>query len=265
MDHDTINIAGTPASGENIQSGDRAPIQVLQNGGGCRVGVLAYCTDITGEFGAQNLIDALVADGRFGSVTLVDGDVELPTAQFLLENFDTVIAVTDNRCGEPTPQEVADAAAAALAGFAQSGRGVVLSTFGFSTCIGFGDAIFAPGLSPFQKVECFNAFNGGLINLDTIGPNPICQCIFNGVTGPVTVEPTFSNTVTLSPGADLCASYVNNLPFAAVNSAGNIIALNTFPFYITDLQQEAYRRLVANALLCVCQRATRGVDFTRLS
>lgn len=240
------------------------PVQTFVNGNGCRVGVLAYCTDLTGNVGAQNLVDALIADGRFGSVTLIDGDVALPTAQFLLDNFDSVIAVTDNRCGDNTP--VADSAANALAGFAQGGGGVVLSTFGFSTCIGFGDAIFTSGLSPFQRVECMNAFNGGQIDLESVGPNPICQCIFNGVTGPITVVNNYSNSVTLSPGADLCATYINDLGFAAVNSTGNIIGLNTFPFDSTQLQQEAYRRLVANALLCVCggHEPTRGVDFIKL-
>lgn len=263
MNPDSIKMVGSSDKERNLLLANGAPIQTFANGDGCRAAVIGYCTEITGEFGAQNLADALIADGRFGSVTVIDGDVVLPTAQFLLDHFDTVIAVTDSGCGENN-SDIANSAAEALEGYALGGGGLVLSTFGFSTCIGFGDAIFAPGLSPFQRVQCFNANNGGQIDFNSVGQGPVCQCIFNGITGPITVFPVFSNFVTLSQGAELCANYIKGLGFAAVNPVGNIIALNTFPFYNVDLEQEEYRRLIANALLCVCRRASRGVDFTKM-
>lgn len=158
-----------------------------------RVGVLAYCSDLApnaaalglmsyqngarrhshtdgrvdrgvvdgsfprqGQFGAQNLVDMLMYDDgipRFRDVVLVDGDRQQPTAGELLENFDVVIAFTDKQCGIPIPAGIANQAAQALAGFANAGGGVVLTGFAFDDQIGFGNALFRPGLSPFGKTD----------------------------------------------------------------------------------------------------------------
>ena len=83
-----------------------------------------------GTYGSQNVVNTLVADGRFGAVTLVDADLTQPTTQNLLDNYDCVIAPTDNRCGGVSNST-------AMAGFATAGRRVVLATFAFSTSIGF--------------------------------------------------------------------------------------------------------------------------------
>jgi len=108
-----------------------------------------------GQFGAQNLADMLMYDDgipRFRDVVLIDGDRAQPTAAELARNFDCVIAFTDNKCGVPIPAGIATQAGNALAGFAQTpGKGVVLTGFAFSSSIGFGDAIFAPGLSPLRR------------------------------------------------------------------------------------------------------------------
>lgn len=146
-----------------------------------RVGVLAYCSDLApnaaalglmayqrsardglvdgsfnrqGQFGAQNLVDMLMYDDgipRFRDVVLIDGDREQPTAAELLENFDVVIAFTDKQCGIPIPSGIANQAAQALVQFANAGGGVVLTGFAFSNEIGFGNALFRPGMSPFRK------------------------------------------------------------------------------------------------------------------
>jgi hypothetical protein len=276
MDHnnDQVNlenevklIAGAP-EGEVKLLENTDHIQTFTNGSGCSVGILAYCMDLEGSEGALNLANALLADGRFGIIVLIDGDAFLPTAQYLLDNFDAVIAISRAFCGIPTPQNIADSAANALAGFAQGGGGVVLSAYGFSTCVGFGDAIFAAGLSPFQKVQCPDAIGEFEVDLNSVGPDPVCQCIFNGVTGPIVLQyPFFPNVVALSPGATLCAAYTNGMGFAAVNPAGNIIGLNVFPSWDVYLNQEDFRRIVANAVYCVCGQQpepVRGVDFTKL-
>lgn len=108
-----------------------------------------------GYFGAQNLVDMLNYDDgipRFRDVQLIDGDREQPTAQQLIQNFDCVIAYTDNKCGSPIPTSIANQAANALATFAQApGKGVVLTGMAFNTSTGFGSAIFGGGLSPFRK------------------------------------------------------------------------------------------------------------------
>ncbi|WP_305927835.1 hypothetical protein [Bacillus mycoides] len=231
---------------------------------GPRVGVLAYCTDLDGPFGAQNTVNTLLADGRFSSVTLIDGDIVLPNAQFLIDNFDAVIAMTDNRCGIPIPDSIANAAADALTGFANTGCGVVLTAFGFSHLqsggIGFGSSIFGPGLSPFQQEEPFFNTTAGPVDIENASQDPLCQCLLEGVTSPL--FSSFANNVSLSPGATLCASYTDGLPFLAINAAGNIVGLNTFPADANDNLQASYQQLVANTVFCVactscpCNRTT---------
>jgi len=90
---------------------------------------------------------------RFKDVVLVDGDWERPTGQDLLENFDVVIAFTDKQCGIPIPSGIANQAANALVQFLEGGGGLVLTGFAFDESIGFGDAIFRPGRSPFGKTD----------------------------------------------------------------------------------------------------------------
>jgi hypothetical protein len=148
-----------------------------------RVGIVAYCADLyhnagdvglqpgqpagsgrrffdyLGQYGAQNIIDYLAYDDnidRLRDAQIIDGDLVLPTAAQLIQNFDIVIAYTDNKCGQPIPTAIADSAAAALAGFMAPttpahDRKLILTGFAFSNSIGFGNAIFAQGLSPLKK------------------------------------------------------------------------------------------------------------------
>ena len=84
---------------------------------------------------------------------MINGSLLQPTAtQDFINNFDIVIAYTDNKCGQPIPTSIANQAASALAGFiAAPGKGLLLTGFAFSNSIGFGNAIFANGLSPLTK------------------------------------------------------------------------------------------------------------------
>lgn len=150
-----------------------------------RLGIVAYCADLApnadqmglqdggpffagsgdaargrfmnvmGHFGAKNVYDYFLYDDsidRPRDVVLIDGDREQPTAGELIRNFDVVIAYTDNRCGTPIPPAIATQAGNALAGFiAAPDKGLILTGFAFSSSIGLGDAIFAPGLSPIRK------------------------------------------------------------------------------------------------------------------
>lgn len=193
-----------------------------------RVGVLAYCADLApnaaalglmayqngarrhnhtdgrsdfgvvdgsfnrqGQFGAQNLVDMLMYDDgipRFTDVVLVDGDRDMPTGQELLENFDVVIAYTDNKCGIPIPEDIADHAARSLRRFVRGGGGLVLTGFAFNEQIGFGDAIFRRGLSPFRKTDAgldgrcsrpgplANPSTGEIDVFDVPGPCAIGRC-----------------------------------------------------------------------------------------
>ncbi len=186
----------------------------------------------------------------------------MPTAQFLLDNFDVIITMTDNKRGLTIPQNIADSAEKAVKGFAQGGGELVLSTFIFSNSIGFGNEIFLPELSPFEKVQCENTA-AGQINIKSVPGDPLCKCLLEGVTAPV--SSTFANAVTLSKGAILCASYENEQPLLAVNPTFSITGLNTFPAFQADNAQASYRRLVSNAVYCAFKKSIRGLDFYRFS
>jgi hypothetical protein len=144
----------------------------------------------TGWFGAQNLVDMFNYDDtipRFREVQLIDGDREQPTSAQLVNNFDCVVAITDNKCAPGSQAAIYTQAGTALAGFAgTTGKGVVLAGMAFNTTTGIGSAMFTNQLSPFTKSSTA---------LDTrCGPNqpcPIGSCpagsvrmIANGVTAP---------------------------------------------------------------------------------
>jgi hypothetical protein len=232
--------AGTPTPAVPDASSPGQSNQI--NAVGPRVGVLAYCTDLAGVFGASNTVNTLVADGRFGSVTLVDGDVTQPTAAQLRNQFDCVIAMTDNRCGGTSDST-------ALAGFVGLGGGAVIATFGYSTSIGFTAPIFAAGLSPYQPVTAGNA-PAGLMDIAGASNTGVCSGLMNGVTAPV--SSSYANYVSLSAGATQCADYQNGQGLLAINASGNVLGLNTFPAAQSDHTQASYRNLVSNAVYKSC-------------
>ena len=250
--------SGTPLDpGVKVTSPRFALVPEASSNAGPAVGILAYCADLTGTEGADNVARALLADGRFGSVTIIDGDEALPSSTDLSSHYAAVVAMTDNRCGQPIPQEVANAAADALAGFARAGGGVVLTTFGFSNPasggIGFGAAIFADGLSPLQPGAPGNAA-AGAIDVEGASTAPLCHALLDGVTNPL--SSTFANDASLSNGATACAAYSSGLSFLAINSAGNVVGLNTFPAHQTDVAQPSYARLVSNSVFAVSHVST---------
>jgi len=217
------------------------------------VGVLAYCPNVHPLMRPQNTADFLRADGRYGSVTLIQGDVELPSAQDLLDNFRCVIAMTDQHCGTPLPDHIADGAADALAGYVRGGGGAVLANFGFShrpEGIGFGAATFEPGLSPFQQGTPHWNAPAGPVDVAGASTDPPCDEIMAGVTG--SVSSLWANYVSLSEGATLCASYANGRDFLAVNAPGNVVGLNTYPANAYDIWWPSYRKLVSNAVYVAC-------------
>jgi hypothetical protein len=223
-----------------------------------RVGVLAYCTDMTGIYGAENAVNALVADGRFASVTAQDADQNPPTAQQLSDDFDVVLGITDSRCGGTSPSQP-------LVDYAAAGGSVVLGTFGYSSPldvgfgIGFDAPIFGPGLSPFQPVSVSNGDYALGVDLANASSTPPCDDMFDNVTGPVVS--TFSNFVTLSPGATLCGSYTNGEEFLAINEDGNICGLNTFLADADSYTQADYGHLIANVVF-VCSRFSEVASDT---
>ena len=108
-----------------------------------------------GQYGAQNVVDYLAYDDgidRARDLQLIDGDLVQPTGQQLINNFDIVIAYTDNKCGEPIPAQIANQAAGALNGFLSApDKKLILTGFAFSSTLGFGNAIYGAGRSPLTK------------------------------------------------------------------------------------------------------------------
>ncbi len=237
-----LPLAGQP--GTPPQPGHNSPGGIettTVGGGGADVAVLAYCSDLTGAFGAEHAVDTLVADGRFNTVTLIDGDVVLPTAQDLLDNYSCVLAATDNRCGDESSSD-------AIAGFVQGGGGLVLASFGLQTGIGFNGPIFDPGLSPFQP----GPGNGAAGPIDVAGAStaPPCDLLMAGVTAPLSSQ--FSSEVDLSADGQLCTSYDNGDEMLAVNPDISVVGYNSFPFSEMDNMQASYRLMLGNSMALVC-------------
>jgi hypothetical protein len=117
--------------------------------------------DNLGQLGAQNLADYVAYDDGIDKVSdlqLIDGDLMAPTAQQLINNFDIVVAYTDNKCGPTLPPGIRIQATAALTGFiAAPGKKLILTGFAFSTDLGFGNTLYANGLSPLTKGGPANA------------------------------------------------------------------------------------------------------------
>ncbi len=239
----------------------------------------------SGYEGAGNIIDMLIYDARedLADVTLIDGDAQRPTANYLLNNFDCVLAFTDNRAGTPLPADIGDSAAQALKGFVKDGegRGIVLAGFGFSTSIGFGDPIFAQNLSPLRKVQadndprctpatpcqigvcpagctrdpntlqCLDDTTGYVCrNMFNVDPHPACQTLFVSVNGPT--SSSWANTVTFTSGALACATYENGLPLVAISADERVVGLNVFPGDAVDEMKPWFQCLVANAVEFAC-------------
>jgi hypothetical protein len=112
-----------------------------------------------GQYGAQNIVDYLAYDDgidRLRDVQVIDGDLVLPSGAQLIQNFDILIAYTDNKCGQPIPAPISNSAARALADFVSAStpdapKKLILTGFAFSRSIGFGNAIFGNGMSPLKK------------------------------------------------------------------------------------------------------------------
>ncbi len=213
-----------------------------------RVGVLAYCAASgSSHHGAQGTADALAGDARFSTVTVVDGDAAQPSGADLAQAYDVVLAATDGEC-------MAFAQSGqALADFAASGGAVVLTTFGFAGSpessdgsIGFGDAIFAAGLSPFSRVTPENGAMGGELDASSVSLTAPCAGFFAGVVGPVPL--VYSSYVELATNATLCASATTGEELIAVNQTGNICGFNSFPFDLSLTSVDSYRALLRNLL-----------------
>jgi hypothetical protein len=185
-------------------------------------------------------------------VTLVAASQTLPSAETLKSSFDCVVAMTDMGCGIPMPDVIADSAANALAGYAGTGGGVVLTAFGFAQprpSLGLGNAIFASGLSPLLGASIYNAFTGPL-NTAAMSNAPACSKITQGVGGDM--SSSFANETFLAPGATGCVSYYSSLPAVAVNEKGNVVGFNSFPAAGADQGQQNYRLLFANSVYQAC-------------
>jgi hypothetical protein len=118
--------------------------------------------------------------------------VEEPTTQELLNRFDCVISMTADAPSCGNPEQVYENAGNVIGGYAEAGRGLVISTFGFATGLGFGPALFEPGLSPFQRVQAGNGL-AGPVNIAGAAESPsACARMLSGVGA---FSSTFSNFV----------------------------------------------------------------------
>lgn len=225
--------------------------------------VLHAGVDDTGVFGVENFVNAMIADGRFSSVSQWDADTAgqgLPTLADLAP-YDAILATTDNRSGNPIDpgypiSELGDV----LADYADTRGGVVIASFGFDLYTSGGIGLWGriiTAYSPLVPEDILNA-PAGDIDLATAD---MSHPIMNGVGA---FSSSFANYVSLRPGSDLVASYQNGNEMIAVNtSAGgrNVVGFNAFPCGQSDLGDPDYARAFANALLFAVEEMIMSMDI----
>lgn len=217
------------------------------------VGIVYYCDDALNQ-GIQELMDALIDDGRFSEVTAVNGTFVNPTSEDLKTDFDCVLSWVND--GEDCrngfdPEPLLNEASESLAGYVNIGGSLVLGAFSYSEggTFSFGPALFAPGLSPFERIAFGNGMAGPVDVAGAASSPSACRRMFSGV-GPFFIGS--NNMVGLSPGASLCASYDNSELFLSINSAGNMIGLNGYPASEPILDQDSYRQFISNVMFEAC-------------
>jgi hypothetical protein len=238
-----VTTAGSPR-GKTTSAA--APIRTTGIGPGPAVAVLAYCTDLSGSFGANTAESVLITDGRFGSVTLIDGDVLQPTGAELAASYQCALAMTDNRCDGQAP------GSDQLDDFVGLGGGLVLSAFGFSTTIGFHPEILA--LSPLAAVVSDNGPPNRPVNVAGASTAPPCDALMAGVT-PFSVS--LSNATGTAALAIICAEFDDTSAFLAVKGFGDpgdapVIGINLFPAFAADAAQPGWGQVLANSVAYAC-------------
>ena len=235
----------------SIYSGNNEARAFAPSPGDPRVGIVFYCDDPESQ-GIEDLVDTIFNDGRFAEVAALNGGILNPSGEALKDSFDCVLAYTLDGRDCPIDRETLFAQASeSLADYVNLGGSLVIGSFSFSLAesLGLGPAIFAPGLSPFQRIEGGNG-NAGPVDIDGASKSPLaCGRILEGV-GPFSI--TSDNVVSLSQGASLCASYDNGELFLAVNEIGNVLGLNAFPASENDLAQESYQTFMSNLMFEAC-------------
>jgi hypothetical protein len=224
-----------------------------------------------GQYGGQNILDYLAYDDgidRVRDLQLIDGDMLLPTGTQLINNFDVVIAYTDNKCGEPIPVSIANSAAKALSDFVAAStpaapKKLILTGFAFSSTLGFGNGIYANGLSPLTRggpdnactrdapcfvgtcpdgcanvgspPECRKLADNSLCTvyqpvvggvLGTNNADQACREFLNSVKGPTSSSwATALTSANVGRGASLCLNY-DDAPVNGVGTGVPFLAIN---------------------------------------
>jgi hypothetical protein len=131
-----------------------------------------------------------------------------------LQAYDVVIAWTS--CGMPDGVGWGKV----LADYVDSGGHLVLASFSwFGPSTDFDGRIAGPGYSPFDS-------GAARFTSSPLGTYDALHPLMSGV-GSVTS--VYRNNVTVDPGATLVARWADNVPFAAVNEACNVVGINAYP------------------------------------
>ena len=138
----------------------------------------------------------------------------------------------------PTSSADFDAIGDVLAGYADSGRRLVLAVFAWSTQLGntLGGRIISDAISPFR-------FEGASLYTDVTLVSTDGHSIWDGVD---TLSGYFHDDVVLVTGAVEHGTWSDGEPAAA--SKGNVFAINLFPDPTGGSIGGDYQRLFANAL-----------------
>ena len=204
------------------------------------VAVVHIGVDDTGWAGIDNIVNYLLADGRFSGVDNIDVDASGVPTIAQLSAYDAVMAVTDNRNGALTGGGLGTQLGNVLDDYVIGGGRVVMTTFGADMGIGIDGEIMA--LAPHQMVQYGNAAAGDLDMTTAVLSHPV----FDGVSS---FTSSYANGVAVSPIGILLASYTNGQGCILTVADDSVMFINGFPGLAADFANGTDFGLVfANAM-----------------
>lgn len=162
----------------------------------------------------------------------------------VLKEYDVVFFHTNS-----TPSD-ADSLGDVLADYVDSGGGLVMTEFSFSTIWAVGGKLMTSGYCPFQVAD--GAGTAGDRQIDPASVSIPIHPIFNGADINNLVYWSNGNFADppLDAGATLLAADTGGANAIAINEDGNIIALNMYAYYLNETYYSS-AKVMANSCLYV--------------
>jgi hypothetical protein len=203
--------------------------------------------DDSGSYGIDNIVNYLLTDSRFDSITNVDVDASGVPTVVQLAAYDSVLIVTDNRVGVITGGGLGTQLGNVLDDYVMGGGRVVFSTFSGNSDIGVEGDILT--LAP--HVPTGGNASAGTLDMGTAVTSHFA---FQGVSS---FESEYASTITLSGAGVLLASYQSGTPGVLTVADDSVMFVNGFPADMADhMNGSDFGLVFANALAPIPEPTT---------